>query len=53
MIFFTNYSHFNFLKNLQKNKNQEDIRNLNSAYNRLMSTSQMGEIFKVLVISCF
>ena len=41
------------MKKLQKNKNQEDIRNLNSAYNRLVSNSQMGEIFKVLVISCF
>ena len=40
------------MKNLQKNKNQEDSANLYSAYNRLVSKPQMGEIFKVLVISC-
>ena len=35
------------------NKNKEIIRNLNSAYNRLVDESQMGKIFKVLIISCF
>ena len=41
------------LKKLQKNKNEEDFKKLNLAYDRLVSKSQMGEIFKVLVISCF
>ena len=41
------------MKNLQKNKSEETIRDLNSAYDRLLDKSQMGEIFKVLVISCF
>jgi len=40
-------------KNLQKNKNKEIIKNLNLEYERLVEKSQMGEIFKVLVISCF
>ena len=41
------------MKILQKNKSEETIKNLNSEYNRLVDRSQMGEIFKVLVISCF
>ena len=41
------------MKNLQKNKSEETIRDLNSAYDRLLDKSQMGEIFKVLVVSCF
>ena len=41
------------IKNLKKNKEEKTIRNLNSAYNRLVNESQMGEIFKVLIISCF
>ena len=41
------------LKNLQKNKTEEIIKNLNSAYSRLVDKSQMGHIFKVLVVSCF
>ena len=40
------------MKNLQKNKSKETIRALNSDYDRLLDKSQMGEIFKVLVISC-
>ena len=39
--------------NLQKNKSKEIIKNLNFEYERLINKSQMGEIFKVLVISCF
>ena len=41
------------IKILKKNKSKETIKNLNSEYNRLVDKSQMGEIFKVLVISCF
>lgn len=41
------------IKNLQKNKNEETIKNLNLEYDRLVKKSQMGELFKVLVISCF
>jgi SAM-dependent MidA family methyltransferase len=40
------------MKNLQKNKNEESIKNLNSTYYRLVDNAQMGEIFKVLVVSC-
>ena len=40
------------MENLQKNKSKETIRDLDSAYDRLLEKSQMGEIFKVLVISC-
>ena len=40
-------------KNLLKNKNNETIKKINAEYNRLIDNSQMGEIFKVLVISCF
>jgi len=40
------------MENLKKNKNKETIKNLNSAYHRLVNTSQMGEIFKVLIVSC-
>tara|TARA_B100000401_G_C52707780_1_gene672347 strand:- start:18 stop:1055 length:1038 start_codon:yes stop_codon:yes gene_type:complete len=39
-------------KNLQKNKSEEAIKNINLDYERLVSKSQMGEIFKVLVVSC-
>ncbi len=39
-------------KNLQKNKNITTIKNLDSEYERLVDSSQMGEVFKVLVISC-
>ena len=37
---------------LKKNKSEKIINKLNLDYNRLVSKSQMGEIFKVLVISC-
>ena len=40
-------------KNLQKNKSDEAIKKINSEYDRLVDNFQMGEIFKVLVISCF
>ena len=40
-------------KNLQKNKSDEVIKKINAEYDRLVDNSQMGEIFKVLVISCF
>ena len=40
-------------KNLLKNKNNETIKKINAEYERLTDDSQMGEIFKVLVISCF
>ena len=38
---------------LQKNKSDEAIKKINAEYDRLVDNSQMGEIFKVLVISCF
>ena len=40
-------------ENLQKNKSDEAIKKINSEYDRLVNNSQMGELFKVLVISCF
>ena len=40
-------------KNLLKNKNDETIKKINVEYNRLVDNSQMGKMFKVLVISCF
>ena len=40
-------------KNLLKNKSDETIKKINAEYDRLVDNSQMGEIFKVLVISCF
>ena len=40
-------------KNLLKNKSNETINKINAEYDRLVENSQMGEIFKVLVISCF
>ncbi len=40
-------------KNLQKDKSEEVIKKINAEYDRLVDNSQMGEIFKVLVISCF
>ncbi len=39
--------------NLQKNKNKKTITNLDLEYERLVDKSQMGTIFKVLVISCY
>ena len=38
---------------LEKNKGKKTIQKLNLEYDRLVNKSQMGEIFKVLVISCF
>ncbi len=38
--------------NLQKDKNKETIKNLDLEYSRLVDDNHMGEIFKVLVISC-
>ena len=40
-------------KNLQKDKSDEVIKKINAEYDRLVDSSQMGEMFKVLVISCF
>jgi NADH dehydrogenase [ubiquinone] 1 alpha subcomplex assembly factor 7 len=40
-------------KNLIKNKSNETTKKINAEYDRLVENSQMGEIFKVLVISCF
>ena len=40
-------------KNLQKNKSDEVIKKINAEYIRLVDNSQMGKMFKVLVISCF
>ena len=40
-------------KNLQKNKSDKAIKKINAEYDRLVDNSQMGEMFKVLVISCF
>ncbi len=40
-------------KNLIKNKNDETIKKINAEYDRLVDNYQMGEIFKVLIISCF
>jgi SAM-dependent MidA family methyltransferase len=40
-------------KNLQKDKSDEVIKKINVEYDRLVDNSQMGEMFKVLVISCF
>ncbi len=37
---------------LEKNKNELIAKNLESGYQRLIDKSQMGEIFKVLVVSC-
>jgi NADH dehydrogenase [ubiquinone] 1 alpha subcomplex assembly factor 7 len=41
------------MKNLQKDKSEDIIKSLNTSYDRLVDNSQMGKIFKVLVISCF
>ena len=41
------------MENLQKNKSGDVVKSLNAAYDRLVDNSQMGELFKVLVISCF
>ena len=38
---------------LQKNKNEKTFKKIELDYERLTNKSQMGEIFKVLVISCF
>ena len=40
-------------KNLLKNKSDKIIKKINVEYNRLVDNSQMGKMFKVLVISCF
>ncbi len=40
-------------KNLLKNKSDETIKKINVEYDRLVDNSQMGETFKVLVVSCF
>ena len=40
-------------KNLIKSKSEKTIKKINAEYDRLVDNSQMGEIFKVLVISCF
>ena len=40
-------------KNLLKNKSDEIIKKINVEYDRLVDNSQMGKMFKVLVISCF
>jgi len=40
-------------RNLLKNKSDEMIKKINAEYDRLLENSQMGKIFKVLVISCF
>ena len=37
---------------LQKNKNENTVKKIELDYERLTNKSQMGEIFKVLVISC-
>ena len=37
---------------LQKNKNEKTFQKIELDYERLTNKSQMGEIFKVLVISC-
>ena len=39
-------------KELQKNKNEKTIKKIELDYERLTNKSQMGEIFKVLVVSC-
>ena len=39
--------------NLIKNKSDETIKKINAEYDRLVDNYQMGEIFKVLIISCF
>tara|TARA_Y100001970_G_scaffold288248_1_gene415022 strand:- start:1683 stop:2726 length:1044 start_codon:yes stop_codon:yes gene_type:complete len=38
---------------LQKNKSKKNIENIQFDYERLVSDSQMGELFKVLLVSCF
>ena len=40
-------------KNLLKDKSDETIKKINFEYDRLVDNSQMGKMFKVLVISCF
>ena len=35
------------------NKSDEIIKKINFEYDRLVDNSQMGKMFKVLVISCF
>ena len=49
--FLINYGIKERKNNLQKNKNEATIKNINLDYERLVGKSQMGEIFKVLVIS--
>ncbi len=50
--FLINYGIKERKNNLQKNKSEATIKNINLDYERLVGKSQMGEIFKVLVISC-
>ena len=38
---------------LQNNMNQESVKSLDLEVDRLINKSKMGEIFKVLVVSCF
>ena len=38
---------------LQKNKSKKLTENINLDYDRLINKSKMGEIFKVLVVSCY
>ena len=38
---------------LQRGKSKKIVKNIQYDYERLVSTSQMGELFKVLVVSCF
>jgi len=40
-------------KRLQKNKSEDKIKNIELEYARLTKKSEMGEIFKVLIVSWF
>ena len=50
--FLINYGLNERKENLQKNKSENVIKNLNIEYDRLTSKSGMGKIFKVLIVSC-
>ena len=50
--FLISYGLKNRKENLQKNQSKKVIEDLEFSYERLVNNSQMGEIFKVLVISC-
>ena len=39
-------------KKLKLNKSKSTIKDLDSEYDRLTNKSKMGNIFKVLVVSC-